>query len=43
VQTLRDNIYLIDEAMLMEINEIVVKYGIALKKKTSSKTQMTKD
>lgn len=33
VQTLRDNIHLLDEAMLKEINGIVVKHGLALKKK----------
>ncbi|MEI7696475.1 MAG: hypothetical protein WCI64_12640 [Chlorobium sp.] len=33
VQTLRDNIHLLNEAMLKEINGIVVKHGLALKKK----------
>jgi len=33
VQTLRDNVYLLDEEMLVQINELVVSYGHELKKK----------
>ncbi len=42
VQTLRDNTYLLDEAMLEEINEIVVKHGLELKKKGQSEKECNK-
>ena len=36
VQTLRDNVYLLDETILKEINELLVEHGHAIKKKDNS-------
>lgn len=43
VQTLRDNVYLLDEDMLNQINELIVSYGHELKKKRKTAVRKPKD
>lgn len=43
LQTLRDNVYLLEEEMLEQINELIVSYGHELKKKRKKTVLKPKD